>query len=434
MNYKSLQEVTAELDRLGLNLPLSENIGVLRKPIEGFPIPNRLAIQPMEAADSTPDGSPGELSIRRYHRYARGGAGLIWFEAVSIEPEARANPRQLMLTKKNADAYKRLINDIKEISQKENGFTPMIIIQANHSGRYSKPAGTPAPIIAYNNPLYEKDKPIPAKHIITDDELKRLEESHAVSAKLSEAVGFDGFEVKACHRYITSELFSAYERPGEYGGSFVNRIRFFVNSIKAASSATNKMVITTRMNLYDGFPYPYGWGVCKDGSITPNLTEPLHLIDILHNEYWIDLFNFTCGNPYVNPHVNRPFDKGSYESPEHPLEGVARMSTLTTQVKREYPKLTVVSSAYSYLRHLSMYQAAGLIESGGADIAGYGRMAFAYPDFAKDILESGSMDKNKSCITCSKCTELMRAGTFSGCPVRDSEVYAPLYREHVLKQ
>jgi len=434
MNYKHLQDVKTALENLNLDLPLSENIDILRKPVEHFPIPNRLAIQPMEAADGNPDGSPSELSIRRYHRYARGGAGLIWFEAVSIEPEARANPRQLMLTKENTDTYKRLLDDIREISQKENGYIPMIIIQSNHSGRYSKPAGKSAPIIAYNNPLYEKDSPIPKEHIITDDELKRLEESHAVSAKLSEAVGFDGFEVKACHRYITSELFSAYERSGDYGGCFVNRIRFFVNSIKAADAATNKMTITTRINLYDGFPHPYGWGVAKDGSITPDLTEPLHLIDILYNEYGLDLFNFTCGNPYVNPHVNRPFDKGSYESPEHPLEGVARMSSLIALVKREYPKLTVVSSAYSYLRHLSLYHAAGMIESGSADIAGYGRMAFAYPDFAKDILANGSMDKNKSCITCSKCTELMRAGTYSGCPVRDSDIYAPLYREHVIKQ
>ena len=40
-----------------------------------------------------------ELTLRRYDRFARSGAGLIWAEAVAITPEGRANPRQLWLTK-----------------------------------------------------------------------------------------------------------------------------------------------------------------------------------------------------------------------------------------------------------------------------------------------------------------------------------------------
>src|SRR5699024_8887768 len=99
-------------------------------------------------------------------------------------------------------------------------FTPVIIMQATHSGRYSKPEGKPAPIIAYNNPIFEKDNPISADRIITDDRLKELEELYAKSARLAELAGFDGVDVKACHRYLMSELLSAYNRPGEYGGSF----------------------------------------------------------------------------------------------------------------------------------------------------------------------------------------------------------------------
>ena len=37
------------------------------------------------------------------------------------------------------------------------------------------------------------------------------------------------------------------------------------------------------------------------------------------------------------------------------------------------------------------------------------------------------------CIACGKCSELMRAGTVSGCVIRDGETYMPYYREFVKK-
>jgi hypothetical protein len=76
--------------------------------------------------------------------------------------------------------------------------------------------------------------------------------------------------------------------------------------------------------------------------------------------------------------------------------------------------------------------AAGMVESGKADIAGFGRQAFAYPEFANDIIHKGQLDPNKCCITCSKCSELMRSGSVAGCVIRDKEVYMPIYRENVL--
>ena len=69
-----------------------------------------------------------------------------------------------------------------------------------------------------------------------------------------------------------------------------------------------------------------------------------------------------------------------------------------------------------------------IIENGGFDFAGFGRMIFAYPDFANDILHSGELKKEKICICCSKCTELMRGGGTPGCVVRD-HLYTDLYKQ-----
>lgn len=78
-----------------------------------------------------------------------------------------------------------------------------------------------------------------------------------------------------------------------------------------------------------------------------------------------------------------------------------------------------------------MEYAERIINDGVADFAGFGRLTFAYPSFYKDYLEKGTLDKNKVCLKCSKCSLLMRAGTVAGCPIRDSEVYMPYYQKYV---
>ena len=74
---------------------------------------------------------------------------------------------------------------------------------------------------------------------------------------------------------------------------------------------------------------------------------------------------------------------------------------------------------------------AAFIKENKFDFAGFGRMIFAYPDFANDIVNKGELDKNKCCICCSKCTQIMRNGGTPGCVIRDKDVYMPIFRERV---
>jgi len=427
-----------EAKEMGLmNIPFSDNVEILDTPItiDNFIFNNRMVIQPMEGCDGTFDGKPDELTHRRYHRFAKSGAGLIWLEAVSIVEEGRANPRQLFMNVDNIDSFKAMIDNIKETSLKEFGFEPKVIMQATHSGRYSKPNGKPEPIIAYNNPLFEKDTPISKDRIITDDSLKRLEETYGAAASMAQLAGFDGIDIKCCHRYLCSELLSAYNRHGEFGGSFENRTRLLINGIKNAQSATdNKFIVTTRLNVYDGFEYPYGFGVKENSGLEIDLTEPKKLIDILHNKLNVNLINITIGNPYVNSHVNRPSRSKESINKENPLLGVDRMYYCIGEIQKNFPKLAVVGSGVSYFGEEGVNLAAGAIEQGFMKLQGFGRMAFAYPDFAKDIVQEGKLEKSKACIACGKCTELMRAGSVTGCVIKDTDVYMPLYKKYVLKK
>ncbi len=434
--YLDYNDFEVQNKKLNTNLPVSDNIAILRQKamISGNEIPNRLVCQPMEGCDGTGDGSPSELTNRRYRRLAEGGAGMIWFEATAVLEEGRANPRQLYITEQNLDAFKRQVEDIKKTALKTNGYEPIVVMQATHSGRYSKPKGMPAPLIAYNNPIFEGGAPISKDRIVTDDYLDTVEAALVQGAMLAEKAGFDGVDIKCCHRYLGSELLSAVERKGKYGGSLENRTRLLRETVKGAiASCSNHFIVSSRLNVYDGFEYPYGFGVSKESGLTFDPTEPDWLIKELY-KYGVRLLNITMGNPYFNPHVNRPFAKGAYIAEEHPLEGVNRVLSGIATLKEMNPEMNMIGSAISFLGVVAPNVAAAFIEKGKFDFAGFGRTILAYPDFANDILQKGEMDKKKICICCSKCTEIMREpGGTPGCVIRDKEVYLPIY-EKLLKK
>lgn len=423
-HYQTLSEVRAAAEALGTPLPLSEDISALFAPLSvgGHTVNNRIAFQPMEGTDGTADGAPGELTCRRYLRFAHGGPGLIWFEAVATVPEARASAHQLRITEENLDQFKRLVDQIRETSLKENGYAPLIIMQATNSGRYSKPQGFPEPLIAYHCPPLE-DTPLADSRILSDDTLRRYEAAFGPAARLAQKAGFDGMDVKCCHRYLACELLSAFTRPGPYGGSYENRTRFLKNAYRAAQAeVTGDFMLTSRMNAYDGFPYPYGFGV-RPGDMTPDMSETIRLVGELREEFHIPLINITMGNPYKNPHVNRPYDHGNYVPDEHPFVGLNRMMQGVSQIQQAHPELPVIGSAFSYLRQFAPNLAAGMVAENRCAMAGFGRMVFACPDMTRELRENGKIDPRHVCVSCGGCAQLLRAGTPAGCVVRDREVY-----------
>lgn len=217
--YKSLNEIKEKAEEIKVHLPFADDTRVLRQEVSfgKTTLKNRMGIAPMEGADALPDGSPSELTLRRYVREAEGQSAMIWFEAISIVPEGRSSAHQMMLTSENLDNYKTFTAAIKEAGIKANGFTPYLVMQANHSGRYSNPQGRPAPMIAYRHPEYEKLRAADDSCIVTDDYLKSLEEKFGEAALLAKQAGFDAIDVKSCHGYLLAELLSAYQRQGLYG-------------------------------------------------------------------------------------------------------------------------------------------------------------------------------------------------------------------------
>lgn len=433
-SFTSPDELRLYMERNGYHIPFSKDITPLGAKVDiKAPdgsiktLKNALATHPMEGCDAETDGSPSELTKRRYARFSGSGAALVWAEAISVTPEARTSDHQMMFTEKNADAFRRLVDDVK----KNDAF---FVAQLTHSGRFAKNSDTPHALFATRSVPFEKvrpgDKDVP---VLTDDYLDRLPEMYAKAAKIVEDAGFDAIDVKACHQYLLDELLSAHTREGKYGGSFENRAKLMLDCFDAVRSVLKpSTVLASRLSLSDMIEYPYGFAVTENRPTEPDLTETKKLLEILTSK-GLSLVNMTMGSPYFNPHVNRPYNRGAYEPPEHPLVGLERMIDGCAEIQKAFPELVMIGTGYSYLREFAPYVAAGALKENAAKMIGFGRMAFAYDTFAKDMIE-GKVDPRKVCIACSKCAELKKRSLHTGCPIRDQEIYLPLYREHCMNQ
>ena len=436
-NFKNLDELSAKINSLGVSVNIMEDFSPLANGVKigNLKAPNAFAILPMEGCDSNPDGSPSELVERRYMRLAAGGAGLIWWEACAVVPEGRANELQMMLTDANLASFATLLEKTNNEAVDKNGCRPVNILQLTHSGRYSRPVGhKAAPIIPQHDPVLDPRVGIDENYpVVTDEYLDGLVEHYVHSAKLAQKAGFDGVDIKACHRYLLSELLASHTREGRYGGSFENRTRLLKDIILAVRKELGEdFIIASRFNVFDAHPYPYGFGEDKDDFMKFDSTEPLQLVRMLC-ECGVQLLSNSAGNPYyIYPQVTRPFDTSSMGVPvpeEHQLQSIERLFAFTRLIQEAAGDVPVIGNGYSWLRQFIPHTGAANIADGSCSMVGIGRQAFAYPDLPRDVLQNGNVDSKKSCIACSKCTQIMRDHGRSGCVIRDAKVYAPLFKE-----
>ncbi len=428
--FTDSNELLAKARQLGIDLPFVEDVTPLLTPIEiaGQTLPNRCVIHPMEGRDGETTGAPGELTYRRYERYGAGGCGLIWFEAIAVTEKGRSHPQQMLLSEANLDGFKRLTDATRSAARESLGANHenSLVVQLHHSGRYTKVDGKPHPVLGHHSEVLDPaggiDSDMP---LATDDDLDHLQDDYVHAAQLAREAGFDGVDIKACHGYLLAELLAAYTRDGKYGGSFENRSRLLLETAARIRAEVPGIFVTTRVNAYDGVAQPFGFGVDPQNAGQPDLTE----VSALLGEFLTagcPVANISIGIPYHNAHLGRPFDTplpGFDPPPEHPLEGVARLLGITAKLQHAWPELPLVGTGYSWLRQFFPNVAAAGIGAGQVSLVGVGRLAFAYPDFVRDLSERGELDPKKLCIACSGCTRLMRAGLSTGCVVRDRRTY-----------
>jgi 2,4-dienoyl-CoA reductase-like NADH-dependent reductase (Old Yellow Enzyme family) len=411
-----------------MDLPVEEGMTALGEPleVEGKTIPNRICFQPLEGYDSRSDGSPSELVYRRYRRFARSGAGLIWFESAAVAEDGKSNPNQMMLSPGRIDDFGALLEEMDRISLEQSGFRQYKVLQLTHSGRVSRDGHwIPRPLAARRQATDSEDT-VPA----SDERIFRLIEETVSHAIMAEKAGFDAVDVKACHGYFLGELLSAFEREGEFGGSFENRTKALLAIVDGIRNrAGSSLTITVRLNAYDSVPYPCGWGLKQEGgALVPDLSEPVRLCGILRDK-GVRMIDISASQPRQHLFGN-PADEVSA-----PFADARDLLMAAKEIKSRVPGVPFVCSGLSQFRQFGPAVGAGGIRDGWFDFAGFGRQALAYPEFARIALAGQIPEADKCCILCNSCFKLMYPGlSAAGCVVRDPDPYASFYRRNVLNK
>jgi 2,4-dienoyl-CoA reductase-like NADH-dependent reductase (Old Yellow Enzyme family) len=455
-SVKTVARFKEHLRSLNLAIPCDDESlagpgSPLRRPlIRGkIEIGNRIAVQPMEGWDGTPDGSPTEATFRRWQRFGRSGAKLIWGgEAVAVSQEGRANPNQLLAAEHTTAPLARmravLVAEHKKVAGSEEGL--LVGLQLTHSGRFCRPKAhdRSEPRILYRHPLLDRRMHLPPDYpVLTDGEIGAIIEDFHRAATLAWKLGFDFVDIKHCHGYLGHEFLSAHTRGGNYGGSFENRTRFLREVVQGIRSVAPGLGIAVRLSAVDTVPFisdparssngklgpgipgadetliPYHWGFGLN-PLAPqeaDLDEPIQFLALLE-KLDIHLVNLTAGSPYYNPHVQRPAlypPSDGYQPPEDPLIGVARQMEMTRELKQRFPNLIIVGSAYSYLQDFLPHVAQAAIREDWVDLVGLGRMVLTYPELLWDASSGRPLEHKRICRTFSDCTTAPRKGLPSGC-------------------
>lgn len=416
---RTLEDLAREARRLKVDLPLAPRTDVLAQPViaGGRRIPNRLCVQPMEGGDAA-GGVPGDLTFRRYLRYAEGGFGLVWLEATAVNHRSRSNPRQLWLSRRSAPVFAKLVEGIRQAARRHWGHEAVIVLQLAHAGRYSNPDGVSPPVIACHVPEWDRRSGVADDcPVISDAELDRLQDEYVAAGRLAVEAGCDGVDIKACHGDLLSELLAAATRAGKYGGSFENRSRFLRETVSRIREAVPQALLAVRLGASEqAMPRR---GACADADELPP-AKPAATTALARalRDAGATLLNVTCGDFHGD-------DSGAGQDS---LAAVVRSTQLARAVQEAVPAVPVVSGGYSWLRHLLPHVAAGVVNDGGAALIGVGRAALAYPSLAGDLLRTGQLDPDRCCLTCSACTQLLRDGGTAGCVIMDRATYGEEYR------
>ncbi|MBR4956249.1 MAG: NADH:flavin oxidoreductase [Lentisphaeria bacterium] len=422
------------------DLPPAEK-SALAQPIEhnGRTIGNRWAILPMEGWDCTDDGAPSEYTRRRWLNFAASGAKLIYgTEAAAVMHSGRSNPQQLMVAPHTAEPLKNICAEMRKTHREKFGTDEDLLIglQLTHSGRYSHPnqAAVLESVTAYSHPLLDVKFNSSAANVVSDEEVKNIIQHFIQAAVIAQKAGFDFVDIKHAHGYLAHELLSAVDRPGDYGGSFENRTRFFRETAEGIRSCAPGLRLAMRLSLADFLPYiknaegqgepmewqghyPYAFG--GDGTgYGWDFTEPAEFVRMAHRDYGLEMICATIGSPYYNVHIQRPAYyavSDGYPPPVHPLLQAARHLEAVKLFKQLVPEVPIVGSGYTCFQDYLPHVGEAVLRAGEADYVGIGRMVLSYPEICADTLAHKPLDRCRICRTFGDCTTAPRHGMVSGC-------------------
>ncbi|MGV3345972.1 FAD-dependent oxidoreductase [Enterobacteriaceae bacterium LUAb1] len=259
-----------------------------------------------------------------------------------------------------------------------------IALQILHAGRYSYQPKlvAPSPLQAPINPF--------TPHALSDDEIVQLIEKFAHCAHLAQRAGYDGVEIMGSEGYLINQFLTVRtnQRQDRWGGSFINRIRFALEIMRAVRQATGPaFIVIYRLSMLD---------LVENGS---TLEETIMLAKALES----------AGATLINTGI------GWHE---------ARIPTIVSSVPRAAfgwvtrmlkPHLTIPLIATNRINHPDIAQK--LLDEGSADMVSMARPFLADPAFVEKAAQ-GRTEEINTCIGCNQaCLDQIFTGNITSCLV-----------------
>ncbi|MBT3821851.1 MAG: NADH:flavin oxidoreductase/NADH oxidase, partial [Nitrospinaceae bacterium] len=256
--------------------------------LRGITLRNRIGVSPM-CQYVAKDGFADEWHLVHLGARAAGGAGLVIVEATGVVPEGRITPGCLGIW---SDDH---IEPLERITKFVKGQGAVAAIQIGHAGRkascrepweggsYLSDDEGAWEIVAPSAVPFNDSAPVPRE--LTLDDIAGLQDAFRLAARRSKEAGFDWIEVHGAHGYLMHSFHSpiSNKRTDNYGGSFENRVRFTVDTVRIVREEwPEDRPMSVRLSSTDWFEG--GW----------TLEETIELAKILKAE-GVDLIDCSGG-------------------------------------------------------------------------------------------------------------------------------------------
>lgn len=265
--------------------------------IRGVTLRNRVGVSPMCMYSYT-NGFSNDWQLVHLGARAAGGAGLIIAEATAVEDRGRITPDDVGIW---SDAH---VEPLQRVTRFIKQYGAVAGIQLAHAGRKastSRPWDGGKPLSAGDPRGWQVVAPsaIPfnegyqTPHELTIPEIHAVQASFRAAAERALAAGFEWLEIHAAHGYLIHSFYSplSNHRADEYGGSFQNRIRFLMETVRTVHTVwPAHLPLTVRISGTD-------WA---DGGW--NVDESIELARCLKNEA-VDLIDCSSGGNLPNARV-----------------------------------------------------------------------------------------------------------------------------------
>lgn len=234
---------------------------------------------------SSEDGFATDWHLVHLGSRAIGGAALVIAEATAVEARGRISPADLGIWKDEHVAPLARITRFLE----EHGAVPGI--QLAHAGRKASTArpweGGKAvadeaggwEVVGPSALSFDKGYRTPRALAVA--EIHAIREQFVKAAERALKAGFRYIELHAAHGYLLHSFLSplSNQRSDEYGGSFENRTRFVLETVRALRAAwPGDRVLGVRLSCSDWFEG--GWTIDDTVRLAPLLeAEGVDLID-----------------------------------------------------------------------------------------------------------------------------------------------------------